>query len=292
MVVHSSARWIIARGTICTSSYKAASWISPVCWLWQSDSLLVNRNVLRGLDHWRAAVAGFSMVFLFLSLSVYLSVCLTYSPAHTHTQCSVCHYTRTHCHWGLTLGSYLSSQDCCTAVCERKPSLSNLLQTCLKTEWVCSHFVSFHSRKHSSSLQSLDEELETSSLLLWLSWVGSRKHSSDAISYVPVSSLSVRRRLLHSHGLTITKGSLSFDKCNQKMGLQLLTLSCSSPKFSKQQGHTTFLFCSLLVSLLCVVFCPRSSFLFSAAFSFLCCIAGNPRPKGRGLPLMWQRLQK
>lgn len=85
MVVHSSARWIIARGTICTSSYKAASWISPVCWLWQSDSLLVNRNVLRGLDHWRAAVAGFSMVFLFLSLSVYLSVCLTYSPAHTHT---------------------------------------------------------------------------------------------------------------------------------------------------------------------------------------------------------------
>lgn len=231
----------------------------------------------------------------FSSSSLCLSVCLSHllpCTHSTHTQCSVCHYTRTHCHWGLTLGSYLSSQDCCTAVCERKPSLSNVLQ---------------HVLRPSECVLILCLSTQGSTVQVCSLWMTSWRrrlcyygyHGLDLGSILqmqlvmfPSLILSVRKRLLHSHGLTITKGSLSFDKCNQKMGLQLLTLSCSSPKFSKQQRHITLLFCSSLISLLYVVVCPRSSFLFSAAFSFLCCIAGNPRPKGRGLPLMWQRLQK
>lgn len=42
------------------TSYKAGSWISCVCRLWQSDSLLVKWNALGGLDHYRAAFASLS----------------------------------------------------------------------------------------------------------------------------------------------------------------------------------------------------------------------------------------
>lgn len=105
VVVCSLTWWIIARAAICTTSYKVGSWISSVCWLWQSDSLLGNWNVLRGLDRYRAAVAGLSIFFLFLPHSL----CLTYLPPDRHSGQAVIIRQEHTVTVGFTFGSCLSS---------------------------------------------------------------------------------------------------------------------------------------------------------------------------------------
>lgn len=59
----------------CSAPAAAAQswWISPVCWQWQTDSRLVNRNVLRGLDRLRASPCSAPSSFLCLLRQLYLT---------------------------------------------------------------------------------------------------------------------------------------------------------------------------------------------------------------------------
>lgn len=82
----------------------------------------------------------------------------------------------------------------------------------------------------------------------------------------PSVSLSLWKRLVHLHGLTIRKGALSFDKCDQNICLWLSSLSLSSLKFTS--SHFSFFFLYLLdLSAL-----NTTLYLLYSALTFLLCL--------------------
>lgn len=155
--------------------------ISPVCWLWRTDSQLVNRNALRGLSF-----------FLCLLCQLCLMCALLKWAAHTlcRAQFSVSLDT-------VTKASHLAAVS--------PPSRRSVKGTCLcwlytfpKIVRVLQFCVSLVRARECSCSQppSWDDEQTTSTLLL-CDYRGfeSAKHSSHAISSVPVSL----QRRLHSH---------------------------------------------------------------------------------------------
>lgn len=61
-----------------------SSWISPVCWLWQTDSRLVKRNALRSLDRLTASPCSAHSSFLCLLHQLCL-MCTLLKWSHTHS---------------------------------------------------------------------------------------------------------------------------------------------------------------------------------------------------------------